>query len=350
MSKFVCNEKEKDELRQLFPKILISHIKTDVEYYMCIPYGKKYFIWVTTYKNQKTCILLEIVINNKINNIHIINCEFHESLSQGQGTIFYGTFFNNRFFSMENVYFYKGQCCSSLLFSKKMEIYLDIFKKELITQSNDIILGLPIINNSYNDIIKVISLLPYKCMILTLKKNVLPQPIYSKIIETPPILTIPPYIPNLYIPKPPPPFLSYSQPKFDFKTNSFSFSSQTPIVNNNVNNNINNNINNVNKYNTKSSSIEKVFKITAEIQNDIYIITNGTIIDYAHIPDYNTSVMMNKLFRNIKENENLDALEESDDEDFENNNEDKYVYLDKQYNMLCRFNNKFKKWVPIKVV
>ena len=42
MSNFVFNEKEKDELRQLFPKFLISHIKTDVEYYMCVPYGKKY--------------------------------------------------------------------------------------------------------------------------------------------------------------------------------------------------------------------------------------------------------------------------------------------------------------------
>jgi superfamily II DNA/RNA helicase len=37
--------------------------------------------------------------------------------------------------------------------------------------------------------------------------------------------------------------------------------------------------------------------------------------DVAFIPDYSTSVMMNKLFRNIKENQNLDALEESDDEE-----------------------------------
>ena len=38
---------------------------------------------------------------------------------------------------------------------------------------------------------------------------------------------------------------------------------------------------------------------------------------------------MNKHFRIIKENDNLDLLEESDDEDeFENIDEDKYVYLD----------------------
>ena len=61
--------------------------------------------------------------------------------------------------------------------------------------------------------------------------------------------------------------------------------------------------------------------------------------------------MMNKLFRNIKENSNLDAIEESDDEEeFQDNREDKYVYLDRSFNMLCEYNNKFKKWCPIKVI
>jgi hypothetical protein len=59
---------------------------------------------------------------------------------------------------------------------------------------------------------------------------------------------------------------------------------------------------------------------------------------------------MNKLFRKIKENTNLDALEESDDEEeFENDNEDKYVYLDRTYNMVCDYNYKFKKWTPIRI-
>ena len=58
--------------------------------------------------------------------------------------------------------------------------------------------------------------------------------------------------------------------------------------------------------------------------------------------------MMNKLFRNIKENDNLDNLEESDDEEeFENEKEDKFVYLDKSFKMKCKYNHKFKRWVPI---
>jgi len=61
--------------------------------------------------------------------------------------------------------------------------------------------------------------------------------------------------------------------------------------------------------------------------------------------------MMNKLFRNIKENINLDSLEESDDEEeFENEKEDRFVFLDKKYNMVCNYNHKFKKWYPIKIV
>ena len=99
---------------------------------------------------------------------------------------------------------------------------------------------------------------------------------------------------------------------------------------------------------------ERVFKIKPDIQNDIYIIVDKNTSskeEFLHIPDYNTSVMMNKLFRIIKENNNLDALEESDDEEeFEDDKFDKHVFLDKSFNMLCRFNHKFKKWMPVKVV
>jgi hypothetical protein len=98
------------------------------------------------------------------------------------------------------------------------------------------------------------------------------------------------------------------------------------------------------------------FKVTPDIQNDIYnllVYNNGKeeFYDIAFIPDYKTSIMMNKLFRNIKENNYLDALEESDNEDeFENERIDKYVYLEKSYKMVCEYNIKFNKWVPIKVV
>ena len=71
------------------------------------------------------------------------------------------------------------------------------------------------------------------------------------------------------------------------------------------------------------------------------------VYDLALIDSYKTSLFMNKLFRKIKENANLDLLEESDDEEeFENVNIDRFVYLDKHYLIECVYNNKFKKWVP----
>ena len=46
-----------------------------------------------------------------------------------------------------------------------------------------------------------------------------------------------------------------------------------------------------------------------------------------------------------------DAIEESDDEDdFQNIDADKYVDIHKVLYIECNFNNKFKKWVPNKVV
>ena len=59
---------------------------------------------------------------------------------------------------------------------------------------------------------------------------------------------------------------------------------------------------------------------------------------------------MNKCFRKIKENDNLDLLEESDDEeDFENINCDKYVDLFKSEIVKCVFIPKFNKWKPVAI-
>ena len=69
------------------------------------------------------------------------------------------------------------------------------------------------------------------------------------------------------------------------------------------------------------------------------------------IPTYKSSVMMNGLFRTIKENANLDRLEESDDDDeFENINEDKFVDLNKSLVMRCVYSRRFRKWQPIGII
>jgi len=94
----------------------------------------------------------------------------------------------------------------------------------------------------------------------------------------------------------------------------------------------------------------RTFVIAPDAQNDIYYvlrssdepITANTMI--AHIPNYKTSVMMNALFRNIKENRNLDALEESDEED---EALIPFVDVNKRVRMSCTFSARFKRWQPV---
>ena len=100
----------------------------------------------------------------------------------------------------------------------------------------------------------------------------------------------------------------------------------------------------------------RTFMLKPDMQNDIYYvlhnkddpITERTMI--AHIPNYKTSVMMNSIFRNIKENRNLDALEESDDEEEIVEREHHVVDMNKCVRMTCVFNNRFKRWQPCECV
>jgi hypothetical protein len=97
-----------------------------------------------------------------------------------------------------------------------------------------------------------------------------------------------------------------------------------------------------------------VFLVTADVQSDIYHLVDPTLTyttDVAYIPNYPTSVFMNSLFRNIKENRNLDAIEESDDEDdFYDMRMDKHVDLTKEIRMECVYHSKFRRWIPCKTM
>jgi hypothetical protein len=94
-----------------------------------------------------------------------------------------------------------------------------------------------------------------------------------------------------------------------------------------------------------------MFKVKAGLAADTYYLYNvsdDAYIGVAMVPTYKCSVMLNGLFRTIKENGNLDLLEESDDEDeFENTQLDKFVDLEKTILMECVFLKKFQKWQPM---
>jgi hypothetical protein len=316
------SELDQTSLLKHFPNVELSyetivHKKVySSDFVLAIPEGRKYFAWFTTFKTQNVCVLLEITENKQICKIEIVNTCFHDQLSYG--TIFYGTTFNYknaRYFCTEDVYYYKGENVSKKMFSEKLNIFKTIYSCEIKQQyffESSVIFGLPLISNLFQNIVGNIELLPYKISCVQFRNTAASGD--SRIYN-----------------------MGYTK-------NSQFGGTQTQHISDHRN----------------DLKREIVFKITPDIQNDIYHLhyydpqssknITDNIFDVAYIPDYKTSVMMNKLFRNIKENANLDALEESDDEaEFEDDRPDKFVFLDKVYNMVCIFNTKFKKWMPIRL-
>ena len=331
---------EQDNIINEFPNIKLSYenitykkvYNSDV--ILAIPEGKKCFAWFTIYNEKNICLIMEITSNKQINNTRITNACFSSTLSYG--TILYGTEFyykNNKFFAIEDIFCYKGKDIERENWGNKFEILNQFLKKDIkqVSYNNSfIVFGLPLISNNINEISIKIKSVSYKIDCLQFR-------LYNRV--------------NNYL------IMTYKNYVENYVENKFDKNIQKSFVDNKPTTIKNQKYEKYEKYETKNIlKREIVFKIKPDIQDDIYYLycLNENLQEeyyaIAHIPDYSTSVFMNKLFRNIKENNNLDRLEESDDEDeFENEKEDKFVYLDREYSIVCSYNYKFKKWVPIKL-
>jgi hypothetical protein len=300
----------------------------NADIYLAIPFGIKCFIWFTTFDDNNICYCIELDYHtNQIKNIKEMKASFSNSLILG--TIFYGTLFqynNNNCICLEDIYFYKGNFYNKSSYLQKLELFRIILKEEItsvISNTNQTIFGLPVLSNNYESLLSNISLLPYKINSIKLR------------------------------------FFDYKNHRNIFIIKYFNNN-----INNQSNNQSNNQTNNQSNYQSNNQTNYKnckplttnyrTFFVKPDIEPDIYYLYNNiddkNYFDLAYIPDFKTSKFMNSLFRNIKENDNLDALEESDSEsEFENSNIDKFVYLERTYKMNCIFNTKFKKWCPINV-
>lgn len=285
------------DILKVFPKFelcyeTIVHKKVlDADFVLAMPQGKTYFAWFTVYKYVETCFLLEIDKNNKsILDVRQVQLSFSSDLAKG--TVLYGTIFHKdvQCFCIEDVYYYCGKYCSNMPYNKKLELMISMFSNNLLQSAvtNDsVIFGLPFIAADFLTAIKGIPLLSYE-----VDSFVFRFPIAKKINRM------------KYIPK-----------------NSVEHKTR-----------------------------EAIFNVKPDIVSDIYhlYLENDEYYDIAFVAEYKTSVMMNTLFRNIKENSNLDLVEASDDEEeFQDCRKDKYVYLDRQYKMKCVYNHKFKRWTPV---
>jgi len=306
--------------------------------YFIIPKGKKFLVW---FKNNE-CLFLELNNERQITSITKKNV----SRMFPNDTILYGTHFFNRilkekstsmeyYFTIENIHYYDGINLDMMTVFEKLEKLNYILKSNEKQLHFSVEIGLPHMSSSIKGASDIKPLYSAYCIqkkncknasnevqnvfYYNYKKSSSPlssSPIAATVAPIAPIVDTVATVVTNTIPKP-----------------IFAF-------------------NNGNNRNNRC----KIFMIRADIQNDVYHLSeldsssndsNGNE-NIASIPDYKTSVMMNYLFRNIKENKSLDALEESDDDDeFENINLDKFVDLSKKIKMKCVYNYKFKKWTPI---
>lgn len=326
----MLTQQEKETILSKFPNVKLSyeniiHNKVyNCNYIFAIPDGKKCFAWFTVFNGKQSCFILEIDNRTTQNFKDMTLVKDYLPNSLFNETILYGTLFkhmDNAFFAIEDIFYNKGQDISRFDINSKINKICYLLKSRPSYNNNDnsIIFGLPVIANTNEDFAEKLKTIKYKLSSVQ----------YLSSNRQCSVLTMP--------------------------MNEYMCNKEKRIVpeDNRV---VNDNRVVTNKKLERTfvtNQQSKIFLIKPDIVNDIYYLYNqyNEYIGLACIPDYKTSVMMNKLFRNIKENNDLDALEESDDEEeFENQQVDKFVFLEKSCKMSCVFNNKFKKWTPIKII
>lgn len=339
-----------DSLIRRFPKINVSYettlqdkISSDYDICLAIPLSKKYFAWFSFYNNTNVCFLMVINRYRKIESITIVNTKFKADVSRG--TILYGSMLDDlshnndknvshsdlSCFIIEDIIMFKGISMSSLSFGDKLGYIHSLLKNDLSKVVETAKYG-----NKYNS---MIFLLP---VIITIpddvKKIEFKDTAYQiHHIQYRSLSKIVPYI-NTSVPNtrtsPPCKVIEniISIPEEHYQHHRCDFS--------------------------KPQYLKKtIFIVKACLQYDIYNLfvmskNNTTVLyDVAYISNYKLSVFMNNQFRNIRENANIDCIEESDDEDdFQDGRYDKYANLTKSITMECVFNIKFKRWVPERIV
>jgi len=365
-----------NKLQESSPSFNNNNNNNNNNIYMIIPKGGKAFLWFTYWNNKPVCISLPLTSNNtqiNINKINIQSACFSSELSLQ--TIVYGTLFtvtnntinnttnnttnnnnNNKEniinnFSCENIFYYKGTAVSRKYgMTNKLLLLGNLFKNNEIKQKSytnpHFIIGLPIINNySYNAVVSILKALPYPVygikLINPLKdKENLPS-VYINYLNT----NAPAFVPAPLVPVPAPLALVPVPAPLVPAPLVPAPLVPAPLVP-------------AKHIHKKGNIIEGFFKVKAGISEDNYeLYCYDSSCSYndpcgvALISTYKKSVLMNNIFRNIKENKNLDLLEESDnEEEFENINIDKFVDINKIITMRCVYNRRFKKWEPIEEI
>jgi hypothetical protein len=301
--------------------------------FLLLPTGTKAFVWYTYWHDKNICVVLPLNERNNINlaQAQILPTCFTNDLAWG--TVLYGTYFFSAkhgpaFLACTNVYEYCGKSVGHLPYSAKLTMLTSLFErhvKQKAYSKHFLVVGLPLIKLSFAAALAAVDAGEpgYKVYGVQIYK---PSQVHSlgvvvigvvALRKLPPIHATPQE--TLVAPKP------LVAPRASANVLGLKIH---PL------------------------STTAVFDVQAGDDADIYYLYKpldyDTPIGTAIIPSYKASVMMNQLFRRIKENANLDALEESDDEaEFENMAADKFVDTTKRLRMTCVYLKQFRKWQPV---
>tara|TARA_Y100000389_G_scaffold204691_1_gene258915 strand:- start:6365 stop:7402 length:1038 start_codon:yes stop_codon:yes gene_type:complete len=329
----VLNQYQSSELLQRFPSFelsyeTVSHKKVSEQYNitLAIPYGKKAYMWFTFYKDKNVCFLLETARDKKISKVTILS-DSQIPCKLAYNTLLYGSLceFENHdvpFFLVEELLYYTGISLFKQPLRERFS-FLELFFQEynsVLKTHCPMGIALPMIWTfnenlplSWQDSVPYqVHHLQHRCL-----DKIVPyinEPLTKNILAPKPVTEM---CTDLFLPPP--------LPRFDFLKQQY----KQPTC----------------------------FEVKPDLQNDIYHLyafgrkSERVYCGLAYLPSYASSVFMNSLFRNIKENRSLDALEESDDEDdFQDIRHDKYVDLEKTIVIECVFQRKFRKWKPVRAI
>lgn len=320
---------------------------------LAIPSGKKYYTYYSFHGEDDVCYLMEIrenkndIYHKKISKISILYKDAPHELCLG--TLLYGTFLEQEqgaksFFVVEDIVMYKGIVLGNIPFSHKIGYMNGLFQYIQNDTNSGVLFALPYMWNIER---------PEEASVIAeyeKEKNNLYYTTHHiqlrKWGEISPHLNIP---------------LNKvgSKPNIDITT-SGGIEKCTESREKSEKHNISYIPVSMN-FNKPQYKYSCVFNVCADIQYDVYHLyacgKNNELVYYnvAGIPTLKTSVFMNGLFRKIRENANIDFIEESDDEEDNETSastcaEDKYVDLNKNIIMECVFHYKFKKWIPTRVL
>ena len=376
----ILTTEESDTLLSGFPVTRLSYEvsihKNDTQYsaamrdaknytYFILPKGRRSVAWATEWKRKRIFVIIDI---ERAINVHgrgggggggggderpfirrfyqengwypgkvrIFDACFDRTLVYGTvfgGIMFRKPNFDTPLFSIHAVYWFQGNLIQPLSGFQHIALCEELFHRNNIrqvsyTKENSVIFGLPVLCNTERDAEYIIPTLPYETFAIQYR-NLTTSHTFQIIL--------------------------YNAPRGQPKTQPVvipvprNISDRPPVRRLFVP-----------QQDEMLTNIQAVFIVRPNLQNDIYELfvmpdlhrqhMPPVFHNFALIPNFKTSVFMNRLFRNIIENERLDTMEESEDEaDFENIEHDKYVALSKEYIMTCRFHKRFCKWVPIEI-